>query len=316
MFINVLILLALLALVFGFGWLARRAWLGKNGFVKWAGSILSGLLMLVLSAVSITAMLGMYKFYNPKHNPAPELQVEGTPEQIARGEHLAGAFCASCHSTTGDLPMSGGVDLANDIPINLGSFVSSNLTPAGPLQNYTDGEIFRALRENVNEDGERLVMMGLINVRNISDEDMKAIIAYLRNQEAVENDTPNPPDNANFTALLLFGAGLFTDQELIAGEVIAPEKAATVEYGEFMISYLDCSTCHGADLSGGTDPMGPQGPSLRVVKDWTEEEFITTLRTGVNPIGDELGGLMPWKATGRLDDEELGALYQYLTSLP
>ncbi|MFN8383127.1 MAG: c-type cytochrome [Anaerolineales bacterium] len=316
MFINILILLALIALVFGLGWLARRAWLGKSGFVKWAGSIFSGLLMLILSLVSIIAIVGMYKFYTPKHTPAPDLQVEGTPEQIARGKHLTGAFCAACHSTTGDLPLSGGVDLSKDLPINLGSFVPPNLTPAGPLQNYTDGEIFRALRENVNENGERLVFMGGTNVRNISDEDIKAIIAFLRSQGAVQNDTPNPPDKANFTALLLFGAGLFPDRDLIVGEITAPQKATTVEYGKFMISYLDCTSCHGDDLSGGTSPIGPKGPSLRIIKGWTEEEFITTLRTGVNPIGDELSDLMPWKATGRLDDEELGALYQYITSLP
>jgi cytochrome c553 len=316
MTINILILLVLIALAFLFGWLTRRAWRGSNKFIKWAGAILSGLLTLILALVSGTAALGLYKYYTPKHTPAPQLTIEGTPEQIARGEHLAGAFCVACHSTTGDFPMSGGFDLAKDIQIQLGSFVSSNLTPAGPLQNYSDGEIFRALRQNVDENGHRLMIMGGTNVRRISDEDMKAIVAFLRSQQPVENETPNPPDRPNFTALLIFGAGLFPDQALITEEIVAPEKAATVEYGAFMMSYLDCTGCHGDDLSGGTSDLGPKGPSLHVVKDWTEEEFINTLRTGVAPNGDELGELMPWKPTGRLDDTELGALYAYITSLP
>ena len=83
-----------------------------------------------------------------------------------------------------------------------------------------------------------------------------------------------------------------------------------------MTSFMECKSCHGEDLRGGTSPIGPQGPSLRLVKEWTEEEFIITLRTGVNPSGRELSPLMPWQSTGRLDDVELSALYQYLVSLP
>jgi mono/diheme cytochrome c family protein len=316
MTIIILTLLALLALAFGFGWLARRAWGAKNIFVKWAGSILSGLLMAVVLLISFTAMNGLYKFYTPKYNPAPEFTVAGTPEQIARGEHLAGAFCIGCHSITGDFPMTGGRDLADDLPIDLGSFIASNLTPAGPISGYTDGELFRALRENVDEDGGRLVTMSGTNVRFMSDEDIKAVIAFLRSQEPVENDTPNPPDQGNFLAFVLFGAGAFPESELLTGEIVAPEKAVTAEYGEFIMSFLDCKLCHGADLSGGDDPLGVNGPTLRHLKGWTEEEFITTMRTGITPNKNKMGELMPWEATGRLDDVELGALYQYIISLP
>ena len=55
--------------------------------------------------------------------------------------------------------------------------------------------------------------------------------------------------------------------------------------------------------------------NLRLVKAWTENELITSLRTGVNPGGRELSPLMPWRSTGRLDDLELSALYKYLISL-
>jgi mono/diheme cytochrome c family protein len=77
-----------------------------------------------------------------------------------------------------------------------------------------------------------------------------------------------------------------------------------------------CHNCHGDDLSGGTSPVNPKGRSRRLVKAWTEEEFITTLGTGIDPTGKEFSPLMPWRSTGRLDDVELSALYQYLVSLP
>ena len=58
-----------------------------------------------------------------------------------------------------------------------------------------------------------------------------------------------------------------------------------------------------------------KGHSLRLVKNWTQDESINTLRTGANPSGRALSPVMPWKSTGRLDDVELSALYQYLISL-
>ena len=88
----------------------------------------------------------------------------------------------------------GGVNIGADLPINLGNYYSANLTPAGPLKDWTDGEIFRALRDNVDKDGKRLTFMAGTNVRYISDEDMLAVIAFLRSQEPVASDVPMPLD--------------------------------------------------------------------------------------------------------------------------
>jgi mono/diheme cytochrome c family protein len=184
------------------------------------------------------------------------------------------------------------------------------------LKDWTDGEIFRAIRDGVDKDGRKLVVMPSIRVRYMSDEDALAMIAFLRSQEPVENETPMPPDRPNLLALILAGANAIPEQPRVTAPIIAPEKAPTVEYGQFMTTFLDCKDCHGDDLSGGTSQFNPNGPSLRVVKGWTQEQFITTLRTGEDPSGHELQPPMPWKASGRLDDVELAALYNYLVSLP
>lgn len=54
----------------------------------------------------------------------------------------------------------------------------------------------------------------------------------------------------------------------------------------------------------------------RPQSDWRLAEFITTMRTGIDPNGRELSGQMPWRPIGRMDDEELAAVYEYLTHLP
>ncbi|HET9914303.1 MAG TPA: c-type cytochrome [Anaerolineales bacterium] len=314
--INFLILLLIVGLVVLLGWLTRRAWRTRNPFLKWIGATLSSLLMLVALFIGALGLKGMIQYYNPPANPVRDIQVEGTPEQIARGQHLAAAFCVECHSTTADFPMTGGLDLGRDVGGTLGSFTSVNLTPAGPLKDWSDGEIFRALRDNVDKDGNRLVFMTATNVRYIADEDMLALIAFLRSQEPVEKETPLPPDQPSFLGLMMMGANIIPNRPLVTEPIVAPEKEATPEYGHFMISFLDCTGCHGDDLNGGTSSIGPKGPSLRLVKNWTEEEFITTLRTGIDPSGREINAtIMPWRSTGRLDDVELSALYQYLVSL-
>lgn len=69
-------------------------------------------------------------------------------------------------------------------------------------------------------------------------------------------------------------------------------------------------------LSGGTDPIAPRGPNLVTVKEWTAEQFITTMRTGVSPTRPPLDpDEMPWANIGLLEDDELTALYEYVKSV-
>jgi len=51
------------------------------------------------------------------------------------------------------------------------------------------------------------------------------------------------------------------------------------------------------------------------VGQWTEAEFIQTMRTGVTPAGKQLVEFMPWKFYGKMNDVELKAIYLYFQSL-
>ncbi len=92
----------------------------------------------------------------------------------------------------------------------------------------------------------------------------------------------------------------------------APPKAATAEYGQYVVDYEDCRVCHGEDLTGGTNPVSPHGPNVRVVRGWTAEQFVSTIRTGKDPGGHMLSTVMPWQDFARLDDVELQAICAYL----
>jgi mono/diheme cytochrome c family protein len=294
---------------------ARRI---SQPLLKWGSLILSSLAALIFTLVFVFAGLGVYKFRTVRDIPIPEIQIAYTPEQIARGQHLADSFCTSCHSPNSELPLTGGVDLGQDLAIPLGSFISANLTPAGPLANWSDGEIFRALRNGVDKDGRWLVIMSSVRARNMSDDDILALISYLRSQPSHANEISEPHDRPNLLGLVMSGAGMIPEgPPPILGSIQAPSKAATVEYGEYILSYQDCRDCHGEDLNGGMEgQLAPIGPTLAGVKHWTTDEFINAMRTGSTPGGDPIDPPMPWLTIGRMDDEELTAMHVYLQSLP
>ena len=215
--------------------------------------------------------------------------------------------------------MTGGRDLGEHLPAPLGHFIAANLTPAGPLISWSDGQIFRAIRNSIDANGRWLTIMSLTNASRLSDQDIQAVIAYLRSLPAAGRPTLDPPDTLSPLGLIMLGAGkLPTGHPVFTGAIMAPSKAATAEYGEYILSYQDCRECHGADLQGGAPgQLGTIGPALAIVKDWKLGDLIATLRTGTDPNGDHLdGNKMPWRSIGKMDDEELSAIYAYLKRLP
>ena len=312
---NILIWLGIIAVVVFLGWLTFRLWHAKRRVVKWAGAAVSGLFTVLLALMSVLMLVGMLKLYPLRSAPVPDLKVAASPEQIERGRHLASSFCAGCHSPNSELPLTGGVDMGKDFPMPLGTFVSANLTPAGSLQGWSDGEIFRAIRNGLDRDGQLLFAMIGGRGRHLSDDDIQAVIAYLRSGPAVASETPKPLDQYNPLLLMLVGAGVISEPEpTITAAIGMPPKGSTAEFGKYIVSFQDCIICHGADLSGGKPgQLAPIGPSLKALNGWTPQQFITTMRTGVTPDGHVLNRQMPWQNIGRMDDEELTALYAYIT---
>jgi mono/diheme cytochrome c family protein len=296
-------------------WSSMRAWRSKNPLSKWAGAGVAALSAVIAAAIGVLLLAGVVKLHG-RSAPMVTLKVAGTEDQIRRGQAIADGFCSACHSKTGT--MTGGLQIGEHFPVPIGSFVSSNLTPAGDLSRWSDGDIFRAVRNGLDRDGRWLIIMSLTNAGKLSDEDISAVIAYLRSLPAAGQPTPSPPDHLSPLGLLMLGAGLLpTGKPVSTGTITAPPHGPTVQYGEYIISYQDCRECHGQRLTGGTPgQLGPLGPDLTLVKDWSFEAFASTMRTGVDPNGHALGEDMPWKPIGRMDDDTLRALYEYLTHLP
>ena len=312
---RVAVLLLFIVLTLGILWLTVKAWRSPKAAIKWPLGIVGAVLSLVLLLITALGGKGVATLGATSDRIAPDLKVQILPERVTRGREIAN-WCAGCHSKTKSPPLSGGINLSDEAKMPFGDLYPINLTPAGPLKDWTDGQIFRAIRHGVDEKGKRLPVMSAQAVGYLSDDDIQSVIAFLRTQPAVENVTP--PPNPSFLAAVFSGAGMLPKRPHPAADmIVAPPRGPTVAYGEYMATWMGCEECHGPNLVGG-DPKGflPVGPNLRSVKGWSAEGFITAMRTGKTPFGKQLDSLqMPWQSLGKYPDADLTALHAYLQGL-
>jgi mono/diheme cytochrome c family protein len=183
--------------------LAVRALRFKRPFVRWGGASLAGLAAIACLAPAVLMGAGLSKS-RFRRAPAPNITIAGTAEQGQRGQAIASGFCGACHSSTDT--MTGGRDLGEHFPVPIGHFIAANLTPVGPLSRWSDGQIFRAIRNGIDADGRWLVVMSLTNASRLSDQDIQALITYIRSLPAAGRPTPDAPDTLSPLALILLGA--------------------------------------------------------------------------------------------------------------
>lgn len=302
--------IAILAL--GLAWLTRLAWRRPQPWVKWPATVLAGLLAVLALSATALAALGVYRVNRTYAHAVPDLSVLSDPVVVAEGERLA-YLCVDCHSSTGELPLDGAAGNLTDG--GMGTLTPPNLTPGGALATWSDGEIVRAIREGVDAGGHTLLLMPSDQYRGMSDEDVQALVSYLRSQPAVARQTP--PRSLNLLGAMIVGAGVFPiSVQPPVGSVAAPSPA---DMGEYLVTLAGCGECHGEDLRGGTSQFTPMGPNLLgILAQWEADEFVNTIKTGVDPYGHELNPeTMPWQSYAKaFDDAELEAIYHFIRSLP
>lgn len=290
---------------------------------KWIGM---GVVVL-LGVLAVGALIGHFTGKN-RLDKAPEVATRPVAAAtdaaaVARGEHLVNAVggCRMCHGEQ----LEGAPFLEGEMGFTV---PAPNLTAgAGGIgATYSDADWERALRHGIGGDGRVLAIMPSSFYAHFSDEDLAAMIAYLKSVPPVDNDLGGRSIGFPGGVMALVGFNEFTHLGRIdhanAG-TFAPPAGPTAEYGQYLVSVASCAECHAANLAGTSgDPQDgpPPGPNLTpggALSDWTEADFIAALRSGQTPAGQQLDGeLMPWPLYGQMSDTELQAIWAYLQSLP
>jgi len=302
-------------------------------FFKWTGIILLGLIAGLFITIELRQDL---KF----DAPYPDIKASKDSSVIARGKALVfgPAHCANCHTPVElhekvnageEVPLIGG----NVFSLPIATIVTPNLTPDKEgIGRLTDQEIARLLRYGVKHDG--TAVLGFMPFNNASDEDLTAIISYLRSQPAVKNSIPENRYNIIGKAVKAF---LIKPEGPTAPIVKFVQRDTTAAYGKYIAnSIANCHGCHtnrdlmtgafiGEDFSGGmkfevdtTDgnSYALYTPNLTPDKTgrlygWTQKQFISRFRMG-KLIKESH---MPWGPFSRMSDDELKAIWNYLQTL-
>ncbi|MCF7825319.1 MAG: c-type cytochrome [Candidatus Marinimicrobia bacterium] len=299
------------------------------------------ILSLILSLLSCSILLPI------KVGDADDLVIKATPERLERGEYLVEhvAGCMDCHSQRDwsryagpvieETRGAGGEAFTEEMGVP-GTIYTPNITPAA-LKSWTDGEIVRAITSGVSRDGTPLFpIMPYPNYSHMSQEDIYSIVAYLRTLDPIENEIPKR--KLNFPVSLIVRT---IPREADFG--VLPYATDSIAYGKYMITAAGCADCHtqidgkgkpleGMDYAGGFTMGLPSGgnvsssnitPHETGIKTWTREGFIARFKALNNeatkniPLQeDQINTIMPWLYYASMKTEDLGAIYDYLRSIP
>jgi hypothetical protein len=227
-----------------------------------------------------------------------------------------------------------------------GMVAAQNITPDPEfgIGRWTDGEVMRAFREGVDRNGDALFpMMPYAYYHAMSDEDARAVLVYLRSLAPVHHEVPKK--RIAFPVNLLIKSA----PRPLESPVRAPDDAQDhLAYGKYLVTLASCRECHtqhddhgqlvaGRDFAGGWQMAitGPGGKLMHVSPPnltphpsayfgiASKENWIGRVRAFAEMEGEKApkatpgrNSPMPWAAFAGMTDGDLGAIYDYLQTVP
>lgn len=280
-------------------------------------------------------------FDRPPVPPSPTAE----EDLLARGEYLVEGIvgCGNCHNGRDDsgefvegLEYGGNYVITEpgptpDQPAFVAYAPNISSDPEFGIGAWTDAEIERAIREGISRDG-RLMgpPMAFAYYNQISTNDMRAIIAYLRTVPPVQREVPA----STYYIPLPPAWG-----EPVTEVIPDPPKSDQVEYGYYLAHNLGhCTQCHtplvegvedfsriGAGMNIFPQPFGYDWSAVAAnitshetlgLGAWTDDEIKRAIVYGISRDGRQLLPFMGFSFYERISDEDLDAIVAYLRTIP
>lgn len=293
-----------------------------------ARRILTGVLVIIVLGVIAAGALAWRSEIDPIDPPA---KANFDPALVERGQQLAAVGdCAVCHTARGGRPYAGGFP----IPTPFGTIYSTNITPDGEtgIGRWSEAAFIRSMREGVARDGSHLYpAFPYTHYTRTSDEDLRALYAFLMTREPVKAEAPanELPFPLTFRPVLAGWKLLYLDKG-----AFTPVEGESEEWnrGAYLVTGLGhCGSCHtprnalGAEektrqFSGG-EGEDWHGPALNAQSPapvpWTKEALVDYLNTGfAQHHGAALGPMAEVTASlQQAPPQDISAMATYLASL-
>jgi mono/diheme cytochrome c family protein len=276
-----------------------------------------------------------YVFDRPPVRPSPPQS-----DLVGRGEYLVEGIggCGNCHSGREENgEFVSGLELAGNFVIDEPPFTAyaPNITPDPEtgIGNWTDEEIERAIREGIDNEGRVMVPpMAFPYFRDISSNDMTAIIAYLRSVPAVRREVPASVAKIPDALPPSWGPP-------VTEPVADIPRSDRIAYGRYLAHTLGhCTQCHtpltpagedfsriGAGMNIYARPFGFEWSALAAnitqhetigIGAWSDDEIKRAITQGVSRDGRQLLPFMGFDYYDRISDEDLQLIVEYIKTFP
>jgi cytochrome c553 len=274
----------------------------------------------VLGAVAVLALIAVYiaseRLLQRRYVAVPEHLVRPSASALADAPHQARLIgCLSCH----------GQGLrGNDVfdEPDMGDIIAPNLPAIA--KSRTDQQLAAAIRQGIGSDGRPLVVMTSAIFSRLSDEDVSALIAWIRTLPVMGG--PSKPLRLSLLGRLHLLKGDMPLQPELARlyrRELPAEVGPNYARGRYMAA-INCAECHGPALHGGDRAQADFNPSfgerwaptpdLAIVGAYDRQKFKRLMRTGVPADGRKLDEMadVAKQDFSHFTDGEIDTLYVYL----
>ncbi len=212
-----------------------------------------------IGVVSIAILAGLILLYiNFSGIPTYSVEkigyhIKSTPQSVERGHKLTMMLCANCHMNGETEKLTGQRML--DVPPSFGEVHSMNITQdkTNGIGNWSDGELLYLLRTGIEKSG-RFAPPPMVKLPNMADEDINAIISFLRSNDPMvaADPVPNIPSKPSLLLKVLCRVA-FKPLPIPIQKIEMPDTTKAVAEGRYLAYNLQCYACHSADFSTNND---------------------------------------------------------------
>ena len=295
--------------------------------------------ILLCLALFLGAAFAYLNFRKPAVSPPLTVKVQRTPERLARGKYIALlADCEGCHSPTDSSRFGfpkladghfSGYEFTRSMGLP-GLVVAPNLTPdiETGIGSWTDGEKIRAIREGVDRDGRALFpMMPYQHFRDMSDEDVYSLVAYLDSLPPIRRahpanqvdfpvplmikSVPKPVEGPVTTPIAPIVGGMASIFLRWPGARVVMARIWPLLTSSRFHQRFKCSRQTSVPIARPASVNGPNSSS------WISSRVTgNTWQMGRPCVGPDSFTTMPWLSFAQLPDDDIRAIYAYVHSLP
>ncbi len=275
--------------------------------LRWAGYALAAIL-LVLLLFAAWVWFASSRVIGATHEARPERLTAASAAQRADAERQARILgCVSCH----------GEGLRGRMMFDAGPFArvwAPNLAALAPR--ISDQQLAQGIRQGIGHDGRALFVMPSPMYSRLSDQEVSALIGWIRSLPAEGEATPPIQWGPIGRVVMALGKLQPVMARMDEFRTRQPFDTGPAQAAGRRIAANVCSECHGADLSGGEPAPDILAPDLSLVGAYDAAQFTRLMRTGRPPNGRDLGLMreIAEKDTRLMTDEEIAQLYAYLST--